>query len=81
MPTTEENAFEQVKAILGEHFQHYAIVIQDEEGNVWRDGDNDLVEKALYTEALNMIKEFEDEESMDYEIEWEDDDDNDEFII
>ena len=31
MPTTEENAFEQVKAILGEHFQHYAIVTQDEE--------------------------------------------------
>ena len=77
MPTTEENAFEQVKAILGEHFQHYAIVTQDEEGNVWREGDNDLVEKALYGAALQMIKEFEDLENMDFELEWDDDEDDD----
>tara|TARA_R110002153_G_C13329738_1_gene497862 strand:+ start:2137 stop:2382 length:246 start_codon:yes stop_codon:yes gene_type:complete len=76
MPTAEENAFEQAKAILGEHFQHYAIVSQDEEGNVWREGDNDLVEKALYKTALDMIKECEQIESMDCEIDWDDDDDD-----
>ena len=69
----EEEAFERVRAILGENFQHYAIVTQDEAGNIWREGDNDLVEKALYREALDMIKECEDLESMDFEIEDDDD--------
>jgi hypothetical protein len=62
----EEEAFERVRAILGEHFQHYAIVTQDEAGNIWREGDNDLVEKALYREALEMIKECENLENMDF---------------
>jgi hypothetical protein len=72
----EEEAFERVRAILGEHFQHYAIVTQDEAGNIWREGDNDLVEKALYREALDMIKECEDLESMDFQLE----DDEDLFV-
>jgi hypothetical protein len=76
----EENALENVKAILGEHFQHYAIVAQDEEGNIWREADNDLVEKALYREALLMIKECEELENMDVEIDWGDDDDDD-FLV
>jgi hypothetical protein len=72
----EEEAFERVRAILGEHFQHYAIVTQDEAGNIWREGDNDLVEKALYREALEMIKECENLENMDFELE----DDEDLFV-
>ena len=78
--SSEENALEKVTAILGEHFQHYAIVAQDEEGNVWREADNNLVEKALYREALLMIKECENLENMDVEIDWDDDDD-DEFLV
>jgi hypothetical protein len=70
----EEEAFERVRAILGEHFQHYAIVTQDEAGNIWREGDNDLVEKALYREALEMIKECENLENMDFELEDDDED-------
>jgi hypothetical protein len=68
----EEEAFERVRAILGEHFQHYAIVTQDEAGKIWREGDNDLVEKALYREALEMIKECENLENMDFELEDDD---------
>jgi hypothetical protein len=74
----EEEAFERVRAILGEHFQHYAIVTQDEAGNIWREGDNDLVEKALYREALEMIKECENLENMDFEL--EDDDEEDLYV-
>jgi hypothetical protein len=74
----EEEAFERVRAILGEHFQHYAIVTQDEAGNIWREGDNDLVEKALYREALEMIKECENLENMDFEL--EDDDGEDLYV-
>jgi len=54
---SEEDALEQAKAILGEHFQHYAVVVQYDDGSVWHEGNNELVSKALHEEALNMIRE------------------------
>ncbi len=73
-----ENAFEQAKAILGEFFPHFAIVVQYEDGSVWHESNNALVEKALYREALNIIKEEKEFEdcALECEIDWDDDDDD-----
>ena len=75
-----EESLEKAKSILSEFFQHFAIVVQYEDGSVMHVTDNALVEKALYGEALGMIKEekaFEDSDIEDCEIEWEDEDDGD----
>jgi hypothetical protein len=75
-----EEAIEKAQAILSEFFQHFALVVQYDDGSVMHVSDNSLVEKALYREALDMIredKEFEDCELEDCEIDWDDDDDSD----
>jgi len=74
-----EDALEQTTGTLSEFFQHYALVVQYEDGSVLHVSDNALVEKALYSEALEIIeeeKEFEhsDFEDSDLEIDWDDDD-------
>jgi|TARA_E500000318_G_scaffold15861_1_gene16248 hypothetical protein len=74
---SEEEAFNQAKALLGEHYQHYAIVVQYDDGSVWHEGNNELVSRALYEEALTMIKEQREWEDSDLEIDWEEDDDDD----
>ena len=74
MQATEE-AYEKAKAILGEHFPNFAIVVQYEDGTVWHESNNTLVERALYIEALDMLKE--ERAGEDYDIDWDDDDDDD----
>lgn len=71
-----EEALEQAKAILGEFFPHFALVVQYDDGSVLHDSDNTLVEKALYLEALEMIKDEKEAEGIDCDIDWEDDDDD-----
>lgn len=77
----DDDALEQAKAILGEHFQHYAIVVQYDDGSVWHEGDNELVSKALHEEALNMIREEREWADSDVDIEWDDDDDDDDWQV
>tara|TARA_R110002153_G_scaffold273383_1_gene444198 strand:- start:8893 stop:9180 length:288 start_codon:yes stop_codon:yes gene_type:complete len=79
-----EDALEQTTGTLSEFFQHYALVVQYEDGSVLHVSDNALVEKALYSEALEIIeeeKEFEDSDIIDsdLEIDWDDDDEEDTF--
>ncbi len=77
-----EDALEQTTGTLSEFFQHYALVVQYEDGSVLHVSDNALVEKALYSEALEIIeeeKEFEDSDLEDCEIDWDDDDEEDTF--
>jgi hypothetical protein len=79
-----EDALEQTTGTLSEFFQHYALVVQYEDGSVLHVSDNALVEKALYSEALEIIeeeKEFEDSDYIDsdLEIDWDDDDEEDTF--
>ena len=69
---SEEDALEQAKAILGEHFQHYAIVVQYDDGSVWHEGNNELVSKALHEEALNMIREEREWADSDVDIDLDD---------
>jgi len=76
-----EEALEQAKATLGEFFTHFAIVVQYDDGSVLHDSDNMLVEKALYLEALDMIKEEKRSESVDYELEWDDEDDDENYLV
>jgi hypothetical protein len=76
-----DDALENAKAALGEQFQHYAIVVQYDDGDVWHDSNNALVEKALYKEALTMIKEEREWEDSDVEIEWDDDSDGDDWKV
>jgi len=75
MSDPTENAFEDAKAKLSEHFLNYAIVVQYDDGSVWHEGNNHLVEKALYQEALQLIKSERNWEDSDLEIDWDDDDD------
>ena len=77
MMSADEDAYEKAKAILGEHFSHYAIVVQYEDGSVWHESNNSLVERALYIEALEMIKEERLIDDSDVDIDWDDDDDDD----
>ena len=76
-----EYGYEAAKAILGEHFPHFAIVVQYEDGSVWHESNNSLVEKALYIEALDMIKEEKRAEDLDLEIDWDDEDDDDYNLV
>jgi hypothetical protein len=76
-----DDALENAKAALGEQFQHYAIVVQYDDGDVWHDSNNALVEKALYKEALTMIKEEREWEDSDVEIDWDDDSDGDDWKV
>lgn len=69
----EENALDQATGVLGEQFQHYAIVVQYDDGSVWHQSNNELVEKALYEEALNMIREEREWADSDVDIDWDDD--------
>jgi hypothetical protein len=77
MMSADEDAYEKAKSILGEHFPHYAIVVQYEDGSVWHESNNSLVERALYIEALEMIKEERLIDDSDTDIDWDDDDDDD----
>ena len=81
MADPTEDAFENAKTTLSEHFQHYAIVVQYDDGSVYHEGDNQLVEKALYLEALHLIKGERNWEESDLEIDWDDDDDGGEWAI
>lgn len=77
MMAATDDALENAKAALGEQFQHYAIVVQYDDGEVWHESNNSLVEKALYDEALNMMKEEREWADSDVDIEWDDDDEDD----
>lgn len=70
-PTDE--ALSKAIAILAEHFINYAVVVQYDDGSVWHQSNNDLVEKALYEESLTQMKEEREWENSDVEIEWDDD--------
>ena len=70
---SEETALEKASALLGEHFINYAIVVQYDDESVWHEGNNSLVEKALYQEALTMIERRTEEEES--EVVWDEDDD------
>lgn len=76
MPDPTEDAFDKAVAILSEHFQHYAVVVQYDDGSIYHQGDNHLVEKALYQEALQLIKESKMWDD-DIDIEWDDEDEDD----
>ena len=73
-----EDAFEKAKAIIGEHFPNYAIVVQYDDGSIWHESNNTLVEKPLYIEALTLIKEERKSEEIedDVDIDWDDEDDD-----
>ena len=72
-----EDGFERAKAILGEFFPNFAIVVQYEDGSIWHEANNDLVEKALYVEALAIIKE-EKKAGEELDIDWDEDEEEEE---
>jgi hypothetical protein len=78
--SSEDTALEAAVGMLGEHFENYAIVVQYTDGSVWHQGNNDLTERALYQEALMMMREERQWEKSDVEIDWEDDDDEDDWV-
>jgi hypothetical protein len=70
-----EDGYEKAKAILGEFFPNFAIVVQYEDGSVWHEANNALIEKALYIEALDMLKEEKRAEDTEVDIDWEEEED------
>lgn len=77
MASPEEEAVEQVKSKLGEHFQNYAIVVQWDCGEIQYEFNNALVGKALFRESLSLMKREEDLEDEDVEIIWDDEEPDD----
>ena len=61
------------KAILGEMFENYAIVVQYDDGSVFHDGNNEIVERALYQEALTMIEDEREwlDADVDVDLDWD----------
>ena len=73
MNIAEQEAFKRIKSMLGEHFDNFAFVVLDEEGEVFYSFKNQIVGKALFAEAS---REIEDEAELETSYLWEDDDDN-----
>ena len=71
MTDTEQAAFKSIKSMLGEHFDNFAFVILDEEGDIYHSFKNSIVGKALFAEA---VKTMEEEEEFETNYFWEDDD-------
>lgn len=72
-----EDAVEQVKGILGEHFQNYTIIVQHDCGDLQYEMNNQLVGKALMRETLDILKQEQKwEDSEDVEVVWDDEEDD-----
>lgn len=72
----EEQTVEQVKTILGEHFDNFALVVQYEDGSVWGETNNAVIARGLHLEALDQLKDARDATYESLECEWVDDDDD-----
>ena len=59
--------YEQIKGILGEHFEHYCFIVMDDMGEMFYDYDHLPAGKMLVAEAAEEMRV----EGPDYEIEWE----------
>tara|TARA_R110002153_G_scaffold116194_2_gene259865 strand:- start:7517 stop:7768 length:252 start_codon:yes stop_codon:yes gene_type:complete len=74
MKTVEQEAFKRIKSVLGEHFDNFAFVILDEDGEIFYSFKNQIVGKALFAEAS---REIEEEAEFQTSYLWEDDEDSD----
>ncbi len=72
--------YNQIKGILGEHFEHYCFIVMDDMGEVFFDYDHLPAGKMLVTEASQEMGI----DNSDYEIEWEyeelDEDDEEDYF-
>lgn len=71
MTEAEQAAFKRIKTMLGEHFDNFAFVILNEDGDIFYSYKNRIVGKALLIEA---VKEMDEEEELEANYCWEDDD-------
>lgn len=71
MTQAEQAAFKRIKTMLGEHFDNFAFVILNEDGDIFYSYKNRIVGKALLIEA---VKEMDEEEELEANYCWEDDD-------
>ena len=62
MTQAEQAAFKRIKTMLGEHFDNFAFVILDENGDIFYSFKNRIVGKALLIEA---VKEMDEEEELE----------------
>ena len=75
MSDGSEEVVEQVKGLLGEHFQNYTVIVQHDCGDLQYEFNNLIVGKALMRESLELIKAEQTwEDSEEVEVEWDDDD-------
>jgi len=59
MTPHEQDAIEQAKAILTEHFPNFALVVLTDADGFFYDYSNTIVGKALFREALDDVKRAE----------------------
>ena len=71
MNDPELTAFKRIKSQLAEHFDNYALVVIDEDGELYYGYKNKIIGKALFYEANKIMREAEEFEN---EFCWEDDD-------
>ena len=67
MDDSYDPIYEQVKGILGEHFEHYCFIVMDDMGEVFFDYDHLPAGRMLLSEAGEEMRI----DNPDFEIEWE----------
>jgi hypothetical protein len=47
-----QNAVDQIKAIMSEHFSNYAFVVLEDDGTLFYDYNNHIIGEALFAKSL-----------------------------
>lgn len=67
---SKEPIYSQLRAILGEHFENYTFIVMNEKGEVYYDYNHLPAGRMLINEMHEEVKV---NGSMDFEIDWDDD--------
>jgi len=69
-----EDVYEQLKAIMSEHFEQYMFIVMDEDGDLYYDYNNVRVGRMLLKETSSEMQA----EVEDLEVVWFDEEEEDE---
>lgn len=67
---SKEPIYSQLRAILGEHFENYCFIVMNEKGEVYYDYNHLPAGRMLINEMHEEVKV---NGSVDFEIDWDDD--------
>jgi len=67
--------YDQIRGILGEHFEHWCFIVMDEQGEVFFDYDHLPSGRMLINEMYQEVRT----DDNDLDIDWDFDDDEDDL--